>query len=55
MHTHVKRKRYRAHVRAMLAAGRVNDPDGNWRDTNILDPKVAQRAQRQAERFGRKA
>ena len=52
MRSHAKKKRYQRHVHAMLAAGRINIADGRWASISEarLDPKVAQRAERQAER-----
>lgn len=51
--TRKKQRQYQIHVRAQLAAGLVNGPEGNWISISaIRDGKVANRASIVAQRMG---
>ena len=45
------KKEYRAHVRAKLAGGVVNNANGDWVSSSACDDKVRQRAEKIAERM----
>lgn len=40
MHTHVKKKLYKDHVREQTLSGLVNSPEGNWTAPGNLSPTV---------------